>query len=80
MTDYVHRKFPEHIAAVEVLREKDSTFRSVCADYEELCAWLAARCQSEDPSFRECSDAWALGRDLEDEILTLLEEYNDNIR
>ena len=81
MSDYVNRKFPQFTDDIQALRAKDATFREVCADYEDLCAWLAAKNDaSRPPDLEEYGDARELKRDLEDEILKLLEEHNDLIR
>ena len=78
MSDYLNRKFPQLIYDIQVLRAKDATFCEACVDYEEICTWLAIQtdrtsaCDSE-----EWAHARELKRDLEDEILKLLEEHND---
>ena len=80
MGDYVNRKFPQLIDAIQALKAEDATFREVCADYEVLCVWLAAKNDtSRPPDLEEYGDARELKRDLEDEILKLLEEHNDLI-
>ena len=80
MDDYVHRKFPEHTDSIQALMEKDAAFRATCADFEEMCTWLAAQCRSADPGSEELGHAWELIRDLEDEIRNRLVEHNDIIR
>lgn len=80
MSDHLYRKFPQLIEAVRVLKAKDATFSEVCADYEELRTWLAAQDDSSVvPDPEEWADARKLRRDLEGEILKLLEEQNDLI-
>ena len=45
-----------------------------------MCAWVAQQCSSADSNSQECDDARELSRDLENEILTLLEEHHVTIR
>ena len=72
MTDHVYRKFSSHIEAIQALLQKDTTFREICADYEEMCTWLAYHCRSQGRSSEECDRARELIRDLEDEITKVL--------
>lgn len=68
MPEHVYRKFPNHIEAIQALLQKDATFREICADYEEMCAWLDRQYHSEDRSNNECDIAREVIRELEDEI------------
>ena len=78
MGNYVYRKFPQLICAIQALREKDRAFSEACADYEEMCVWLAAQEHlSAPPLTEEWAHAQALKRDLECEILKMLEEHDD---
>ena len=72
MTDHVYRKFSNHVEAIQALLQKDTTFREICADYEEICAWLENYCRSKGRASKECDDARKLIRDLEDEIYKVL--------
>ncbi len=74
MTDHVYRKFPNYIEALQALLQKDATFGEICADYEEICTWLACQYRSEDPPSEECDRARELIRDLEDEIEKVLRD------
>ena len=74
MDDHVYRKFPDHIAAIKALRNKDATFSEICKDYEEMCTWLAAQSHPVDLQSEECIDARVLIQELEDEIIEKLEE------
>ena len=80
MGDYVNLKFPQLIDVIQALKAKDATFREVCADYDDICTWLAARDdRAAAPDPEEWAHAREMKRDLEDEILKLLEEHNDLI-
>jgi len=74
--DYLSQKFPRQIDAIQAFKAKDATFREVCADYQEICTWLAAHDCSAARDPEEWGTARALKRDLEDEILKLLEEHD----
>ena len=74
MTEHAYRKFPEHAALIQALREKDRTFREICDDYEEMCTWLAAQSSSIDPHAEERLHAREIIRDLEAEIIKELTE------
>jgi len=78
MVDYVYRRFPQLVGAIQALKERAAAFREVCADYEEMCAWLAAQ---DDRSAAPPPSEWALAqelkRQLEDEIHEMLEEYDE---
>ena len=72
MTDQVYRKFPDHIEGIQALLQKDTTFREICADYEEICTWLHDYYRSKGRPSKECDFARELIRDLEDEITEVL--------
>jgi uncharacterized protein YdcH (DUF465 family) len=72
MAEHVYRKFPNHIEAIQTLLQKDATFREICADYEEMCKWLACQNQSEGQSKKGCDIAREVIRELEDEITKAL--------
>lgn len=74
MTDHVYRKFSNHVESIQALLQKDATFKEICADYEEICAWLAAHCRSAIEPSEECDRARELIRELEDEIDKALED------
>jgi hypothetical protein len=48
--------------------QKDATFAEMCADYEEICTWLAGYKDPKEPSSDEYDRAQELMHDLEDEI------------
>lgn len=80
MTDYLSRRFPQYIAAIKALEEKDAAFYEACSNYEEICIWLATREQrSESEDHEELEQARELKLDLENEILTLLGGHSDII-
>jgi hypothetical protein len=72
MTEHVNRKYPEHVGAIEALRENDPSFSEMCNDYEEMCTWMAAQSCSLDPHSEECNQAKEIIRDLEYEIERML--------
>ncbi len=74
MTDYLYRKFPDHIKAIQALLEKDSRFRGIADDYNEICTWLASYCNSAGKASEECDHARELIKTLEIEIIQKLEE------
>ena len=72
MTEHIFVKFPDHRESIRALLQKDARFREACADYEEICTWLAARDRS--ASSEEHDRARELIRELEDEISKKLKE------
>ena len=80
MTDYVNRRFPNYITAIQSLMETNADFREVCANYEEICTWLAEHPPTAGQNSKEYDDAREQSRDLENEILTLLEEHHVTIK
>jgi hypothetical protein len=80
MTDYVNRRFHNYITAIQSLMETDADFREACANYEEICTWLAGHPSTAGQSSKEYDDAKELSRDLENEIHTLLEEHHVTTR
>ena len=81
MHGHVYQRYPQFVDAVQALQANDATFREVCADYEEICTWLAAHdVRTSSPDLDEWANALELKRDLEDEIMKLLEAYDANIK
>ena len=74
MSEYVYRKFSDHIEIISELLQKDATFREICADYEEMCTWLASYCRSKGRPSEECDHARELIRDLENDINEVLRD------
>ena len=72
MTDHVYTKFTDQINRIRMLLQKDAAFREMCADYEELCTWLAAHKRSQAPSPEELDHAKELMQGLENEIAETL--------
>ena len=68
MTEHVYRKFPNHFEAIRALLRRDATFREICANYEEMCTWLACQEEPEGRTAEESDRAREVIRDLEDEI------------
>ena len=74
MTEHVYGKFPNHIGDIREFLQKDATFREICADYEEMCTWLACHCRLEGSPSEECDAAREIIQGLEDEIEKVLED------
>ena len=72
MTDFVFKKFPNHTEAIQSLLQRDATFREICADYEEMCTWLACQEHPEGRPAEESNRAREVIRALEDEINKVL--------
>ena len=68
MTDHVSTRFPDHIEAIQELRLRDAAFNEMCADYEEISAWLADNSPLEGGPTEECDHARELIKTLEAEI------------
>ncbi|MDJ0818856.1 MAG: hypothetical protein QNJ58_21785 [Desulfobacterales bacterium] len=74
MTGHVYRRFPDNINAIQALLQKDTTFREICDDYEEISNWLASHDRSELHPSKEYDHAREMARNLEDEIKMALKE------
>lgn len=74
MTDHVYKRFSYQIEGVQALMQKDATFREICADYEEICTWLACQDCPEGPLSQEVDYARELMQDLEDDIEKALKD------
>ncbi len=70
----LYRNFPKYIVAIQALLQKDATFREICANYEEMCTWLACQEYPKDRSAEECDRARDVIRSLEDEINKVLRD------
>jgi hypothetical protein len=68
MADAVYIRFPAHVDAIEALLRESSTFREICADYEEASALLAGLCRSQGLASEKCDLARELVKDLEGEL------------
>ena len=74
MTDHIYRNFADHEESIRALLRTDATFGEVCADYEEICTWLAAQRRTAGPTDEEYDYAREVVRELEDEIFKMIEE------
>ncbi len=74
MSDHISRKFANQIDSIQTLLKTDTTFEEVCADYEEICTWLASQQESTVLSTEEIEHARELIQELEDEINQKLKE------
>ena len=72
MSDHIYRKFADQIESIQTLLKTDATFEEVCADYEEICTWLAFQQESTVLSTEEIEHARELIQELEDEINKML--------
>lgn len=72
MSDLIYRKFADQIDSIQTLLKTDATFEEVCADYEEICTWLASQQESTVLSTEEIEHARELIQELEDEINKML--------
>ena len=62
------------IEGIKALWQKDTTFRDICADYEEICTWLDDYCRSQGRPSKECDHARETIRNLEDEMKKVLKD------
>ena len=72
MSDLIYRKFADQIDSIQTLLKTDAAFEEVCADYEEICTWLASQQESTVLSTEEIEHARELIQELEDEINKML--------
>ena len=72
MAEHVYRKFPNHIEAIQSLLQEETSFREICADYEEICTWLDSYDRSEGPPSKEGDLTRELMWELEGEITRVL--------
>ena len=72
MSDLIYRKFAGQIDNIQTLLKTDATFEEVCADYEEICTWLASQQESTVLPTEEIEHARELIQELEDEINKML--------
>ena len=80
MTAQIDRRFPELARAIRERAIRDPAYRTVLADYEEMCAWLAAHDVAPRPDGEDVENARNLVRELEDEILSELEVPDERNR
>ena len=74
MTNHVFNNFPDQSENIQSLLLTDAIFEQMCADYEEICTWLAAQCRPTGVSSEEYNRARELVRDLETEIKNALRD------
>ena len=80
MFDHIFRRFPEYSVAIQALADADPTVRTILADYEEMCTWMATHDGSQKPEIDQIEHAQYLIKDLESEIQRKLEEYDEHNR
>ena len=73
--DHVYDRFQNYIEAIQTLLQRDTTFKEICVDYEEICNWLEDHCRSQSRLSEECDRAREIIRDLEEEIHQVLREH-----
>ena len=66
MINYLYERYPQYIGCIQSLLQYDPAFREICADYEEICAWLDNYKEVRPPE--EYDRALDLMRDLEGDI------------
>jgi hypothetical protein len=71
-TDHIYRRFSNNIVDIKELLRKDTTFREICDNYEEICTWLDNYCRSQSRPSTECDHAREVVRNLENEINKVL--------
>ena len=76
MNYHVQKKFPEYSSHIRELLQSNEIFAEMCADYEEVCTWLAGRTSKEELTAEEYSVAQDLIRELEDEIAAVVEKIS----
>jgi len=72
VSDLIYRKFADQIDSIQTLLKTDAAFEEVCADFEEICTWLASQQESTVLSTEEIEHARELIQELEDEINKML--------
>ena len=73
MTQYILRRFPAWRDDIQRLLQENQDFHEMCADYEELSAWLTAVTQPTAVSKAQLEEARALLQALEADILEVLQ-------
>ncbi len=71
---YVHNKFTTHSETIQSICQRDATFREICEDYAEVCAWLEDYCRRQGRPSEECDHARQLLKELEAEIMQVLRD------
>ena len=74
MTGHVYQKFPHSTEVIRALLREDPAFAEMCADYEEICSWLAGHCSVADGPSEDCDRAREVMNDLEAEIGKVLRD------
>ena len=74
MNYHIQKKFPEQQLLIQDLLQENEMFAEICANYEEICTWLAGRTSKEELTSEEYSIAQDLIRELEDEIIAAVEK------
>lgn len=77
MNYHVQKKFPEQSSLIRELLQRNEMFAEICADYEEVCTWLAGRTSKAELTAEEYSVAQDLIRELEDEIIAAVEKMTE---
>lgn len=71
--DHILRNFPEHEKQIRELVQNNAAFCELCNDFEEISIWLVSQTQQHIRSDEEMVIARELKRDLEEDIVQLLE-------
>ncbi len=68
LNQHVLNRFPDLAEAIRSLMKKDLGFRETCADYEEICTWLASHARPDGCPPEDRERNLELKRNLEREI------------
>ena len=77
LTDHLTRIFPNYINEIMEIIVDNDDFAELCADFEEMCTWMAIRCREIDQPSKECEQALQTLKELEEEILTFLVDQSN---
>ena len=75
LNEHVFRKFPDRISDIKALADKNPTFRTILADYAEMCTWLETLERSAQSDPGESAHARELIQNLEEEIFNQLKKH-----
>lgn len=74
MIDHIQKDFSEHLEVIQKMKQKDEVFAEMCANYEELCTWFAARMSEKKLTTEECMQTIELIKELQVDIAETIKE------
>ena len=74
--DCILNRFPDRQETIKTFYEISATFREICADYEEMYAWVVNNSQPEKESSNMHHHASELLKELEYELMDCLDGRN----